>query len=462
MGPFVEQASEGAYQWSHFTTMGMGLVMLCLLVSVAVVLFCAVAIRRSQWDDKDAILSVVMAVAGVVSLSIWYVVFGGRLLDYHESNIPTADRVILFSFASLLGSILAAVAGVVMMGIFSSKTDSDSPQRSRPASGGRPQVTQAMTPRGAGPPPSPQNPGMGAASGPAGPAGGSQQGTLIQSSPATPASAPDSQRTMVQGAASPANLGGSGGGLASDRTQIGGSAPGFGAPPPGSPAGDTMAPIAQQPTGVLLHLDVIAGPATGSSYNLQEGNSMLGRSPDSTLFIDDPTVSRAHAMVRVEDGETFLVDLGSRGGTRIGDRQVEGSELGVGETLTVGQTDMTLLSMSGMATPSSGGGETMMGTPGASMVLVAQSGADSGKMFPLREGPNIVGRDIDADIQMSDQHVSRRHAVVTVKEDSVAVSDIGSSYGTTVNGQSLEGTKLNIGDHVFVGQSELVLTGPGV
>ena len=450
MGLFVELASEGAYQWSQFTLMGMALIAICLLASLIVVLFCAVALRRAEWDDKDAMLSVVMAVTGVVSLSIWYVLFAGQLLNYHESNIPSANRVILFAFASLAGSILAALAGGIMMDVawlrFGRSPKRD---RGRAAAGGRPQVTQGMSPQRGAPPPNlgadvttigRSNPGGGSS-----PAAGSQEGTLIQSRPAAapgPSPVADSQEgTLLQGAAGPAGVAGT-----------------------AAPADATMAPGGAQ-TGTLLHLDVVAGPAAGRSYDLQEGNNVLGRAPDSPLFLNDPMVSRVHAMFRVSDGQTFLVDLGSRGGTRVGSRQVEGHALGLGETMTLGQSSMTLLFMQGMATPPAGGGggETMVGAPSSGgMALVAQSGPDSGKVFQLRQGANIVGRDTDADVQLSDQQVSRRHAVVTVTDERVAVSDMGSSFGTTINGRNLEETKLNLGDHVFVGQSELVLTGPGV
>ncbi len=454
MGLFVELASEGAYEWSHFTLMGMALIAICLLASLAVVLFCAVALRRAEWDDKDAMLSVVMAVTGVVSLSIWYVLFAGQLLNYHESNIPSANRVILFAFASLAGSILAALAGGIMMDVAwlrfgrSPRRDRGA-RRGRAAAGGRPQVTQGMSPQRGAPPPNlgadVTTIGRSNPSGGSPPAAGSQEGTLIQSRPAAapgPSPAAGSQEgTLIQGAAGPAGVAGS-----------------------AAPADATMAPGGSQP-GTLLHLDVVAGPAAGRSYDLQEGNNVLGRSPDSALFLNDPMVSRIHAMFRVNDGQTFLVDLGSRGGTRVGNRKVEGHTLGLGETMTLGQSSMTLLFMQGAATPPAGGGggETMVGAPpGAGMALVAQSGPDSGKVFQLRQGANIVGRDTDADVQLSDQQVSRRHAVVTLTDERVAVSDMGSSYGTTVNGRNLEETKLNLGDHVFVGQSELVLTGPGV
>ena len=495
MGPFVDQTAEGAYQWAHFTTLGAAFVVLCLLASAATVLFCAVALRRAEWDDKGAMLAVVMAIAGLASIFIWPYMFGGQLLNYTEDAIPTANSVALFSLASLGGSIVAFLAGGVMMNLSWLTFWRDSSQSGGAASsGGRPQVTQAMGSRPVGQPSSPQNlgsnatavggaspsaaspaqgtliqgspggapsptpaSGLGASGGGLG--GSQQQGTLVQGSPgaAAPTPAPASQQgTLVDSA--PANMAAPG--ASGNQTQVDGG--GFGAAA-GSPSGATMAPVGVQPTGTLLHLDVVAGPAIGASYNLEEGDNMIGRSPESSLFINDAAVSRAHAMIRVSDGEMSIVDLGSTSGTRVGDNPVEGRALGMGEIITVGQSSMTLLPMEGAAAGPAGGGQTMVGAPGGvSLALVVQSGPDTSKVFTLREGSNLVGREMGAEVQLSDQQVSRRHAVIVVRGDRVAVSDIGSTYGTTINGQKLAGTKLSIGDRVFVGQSELAITGPGV
>lgn len=43
----------------------------------------------------------------------------------------------------------------------------------------------------------------------------------------------------------------------------------------------------------------------------------LGRSPAADLTIDEPSVSRDHAVVRGHPGRWFLEDLGSRNGTRV-------------------------------------------------------------------------------------------------------------------------------------------------
>ena len=41
----------------------------------------------------------------------------------------------------------------------------------------------------------------------------------------------------------------------------------------------------------------------------------IGRSPENVVILPDPTVSRRHATVKVEDGRIVLIDLGSTNGT---------------------------------------------------------------------------------------------------------------------------------------------------
>ena len=41
----------------------------------------------------------------------------------------------------------------------------------------------------------------------------------------------------------------------------------------------------------------------------------IGRSPENVVILPDPTVSRRHATVKVEDGRIMLIDLGSTNGT---------------------------------------------------------------------------------------------------------------------------------------------------
>ena len=58
---------------------------------------------------------------------------------------------------------------------------------------------------------------------------------------------------------------------------------------------------------------------------LQEGVNVIGRDPESTVWLDVPGVSRRHAQITLADGTARLEDLGSKNGTLLGDRPVRGS-----------------------------------------------------------------------------------------------------------------------------------------
>jgi len=64
--------------------------------------------------------------------------------------------------------------------------------------------------------------------------------------------------------------------------------------------------------------------AEDAQASLAAGENTLGRGPDSVLWIDDDTVSRRHARIRVENDRAVLEDLGSRNGTFVGERRIDG------------------------------------------------------------------------------------------------------------------------------------------
>ena len=67
-------------------------------------------------------------------------------------------------------------------------------------------------------------------------------------------------------------------------------------------------------------------------------------------------------------------------------------------------------------------------------------------------GPVIVGRSPSADIVIAAGYVSARHARFTLMGQNLFVEDLGSTNGTTVNGQSiLDPVALNDDDIVTVG-----------
>src|SRR4029079_18921900 len=90
---------------------------------------------------------------------------------------------------------------------------------------------------------------------------------------------------------------------------------------------------------------------------------------------------------------------------------------------------------------------------------VADAGATllfRGREFPLRDGENVLGRDLTADVQIDDATVSRRHAAVTVG-DEVTLHDLDSKNGTFVGGTRLSAPQvLTDGDTFVLGDAAIV------
>ncbi|PYQ42552.1 MAG: hypothetical protein DMF77_12555 [Acidobacteria bacterium] len=60
---------------------------------------------------------------------------------------------------------------------------------------------------------------------------------------------------------------------------------------------------------------------------LREGENVLGRTDDAVAWIDSPRVSRRHARIVVSDGKATIEDLGSKNGTSVSGRRIDGPTL---------------------------------------------------------------------------------------------------------------------------------------
>jgi len=75
---------------------------------------------------------------------------------------------------------------------------------------------------------------------------------------------------------------------------------------------------------------------------LSEGEAILGRAPDASVWIDAPGVSRHHARIVIDGGEATVEDLGSKNGTFLRGRRVsDPSPLGDGDEIRLGSVVVT-------------------------------------------------------------------------------------------------------------------------
>ena len=91
--------------------------------------------------------------------------------------------------------------------------------------------------------------------------------------------------------------------------------------------------------------------------------------------------------------------------------------------------------------------------------LTVKSGPLAGQRVDVT-GPMVIGRE-NADITIHDGEISRRHAEVRLSGAGLEIEDLGSTNGTFVNGERIEGEReLAPGDVIKVGNTELALDGP--
>lgn len=83
-------------------------------------------------------------------------------------------------------------------------------------------------------------------------------------------------------------------------------------------------------------LVVIRGANAGSRFSIAAGTT-IGRHPESTIFLDDVTVSRRHAEI-VEEGDGLaIVDAGSLNGTYLNGERIERGRLNEGDQVQIGK-----------------------------------------------------------------------------------------------------------------------------
>lgn len=89
-------------------------------------------------------------------------------------------------------------------------------------------------------------------------------------------------------------------------------------------------------------------------------------------------------------------------------------------------------------------------------VLIFLGGTNIGGIIPLDAAQTVLGREIDCDVILTDDGVSRRHArVLAEPSGTYSIEDLGSTNGTTVNGERVGQSVLRDGDRIALGRTLL-------
>ena len=88
-------------------------------------------------------------------------------------------------------------------------------------------------------------------------------------------------------------------------------------------------------------------------------------------------------------------------------------------------------------------------------LIVRSGGGRAGETFHPEGERTTIGRSPDCEIFLDDVTVSRKHAVLTQRDDGFFIEDLGSLNGTYVNRSRVESAELEDGDELQIGKYRL-------
>lgn len=90
--------------------------------------------------------------------------------------------------------------------------------------------------------------------------------------------------------------------------------------------------------------------------------------------------------------------------------------------------------------------------------LVISKGPDAEQRFEIAaEGELLLGRGEDCGVRLRDPSVSRHQCRICLEADRVTLIDLSSRWGTLVNGRSIKEGELKSGDHITLGDTEIII-----
>jgi len=93
--------------------------------------------------------------------------------------------------------------------------------------------------------------------------------------------------------------------------------------------------------------------------------------------------------------------------------------------------------------------------PRYSLAVIA--GGQAGSVFQIHKSRLLIGRGSAMDIQLRDSEVSRRHAMLEIRDPDVVLTDLDATNGTWYNGARITTAKLDHQDEFTLGSTTLML-----
>lgn len=236
-----------------------------------------------------------------------------------------------------------------------------------------------------------------------------------------------------------------------------------------TPATDAIPPKAEMPKSLTAHYTKKASAPTTVSgagltlmldnkvinkYPLIKIETTIGRSAGSDILLENPGVSRRHAVIREKDGRFIIEDKGSSNGTFIKGERITSRELKDNDQVQILNYILTL------KCPQSAAEEkTVYMEPSAAQAKktgAAKLMLEDGRDFPLKSTVITIGSGEDMGLRLEGRGVAEHHAsILRGKQGEFTLVHKGGRMDTKVNGQKIGEHNLKNNDTIEIGNYKI-------
>jgi hypothetical protein len=98
--------------------------------------------------------------------------------------------------------------------------------------------------------------------------------------------------------------------------------------------------------------------------------------------------------------------------------------------------------------------------PADRAMVVIHRGPAKGARFLINQGEVAIGRSVESPIFLDDVTVSRKHALIELRDGVFTLKDLGSLNGTYLNNQTVSVAPLVSGDEIQIGKFHMLFISP--
>jgi pSer/pThr/pTyr-binding forkhead associated (FHA) protein len=191
---------------------------------------------------------------------------------------------------------------------------------------------------------------------------------------------------------------------------------------------------------------------------LVEPSVLIGSDAACQVSLRKDDIKPRHVDIQIKGDQLTLVNLAGDPQLTINGKPVgKQSALNTGDTVAIAGMSLLVVDPKAEAKPLA---DVQASTGWA---IRPNHSALANKIYSIN-GPTVIGRSNECDLNFSVTHLSRKHAQLSIVSGHLVVKDMGSANGTFVNGKRLdEGkeAKLDKGDELRLDTLSFTVIGPG-